>query len=181
MKYPLIARPANLDLGFFSDVHYATITNQSPCDQLNPGEWCSVYYAFTSALNDINSRTDLLPNITIGFVAVDDCWEVLTTLAASTYFVPYGSGDGTALTREKSVNESKDESNPYPVIGVVGPLSSDMTSFAAGYLRMFQIPQIGIYATSDYLTDKTRYEYFLRMVSLDSVQVRKCPRPIVSR
>ena len=94
-------------------------------------------------------------------------------MAASTYFIPFNSADTAAAAVNETRVESKKESNEYPVVGVVGPLGSDMTSLATGYLSMFTIPQIGIYATSDYLADKMQYEYFLRMVSVDSVQVRE--------
>ena len=41
----------------------------------------------------------------------------------------------------------------------------------ANVLSLFQIPNLGIWATSDELSDKSRYEYFLRLVPPDSFQV----------
>lgn len=59
-----------------------------------------------------------------------------------------------------------------PVIAIVGPSNSYVAQIASSVLGVFEIPHIGIYATSDSLSDKTLYEYFLRLVSPDSYQIR---------
>ena len=44
--------------------------------------------AFRWAVDRVNSRHDLLPNITIGFSILDDCGRDLTALAKSLYLIP---------------------------------------------------------------------------------------------
>ena len=46
--------------------------------------------AFIYAINELNSRSDILPNITIGFVVIDSCVVQIKYLyaAASLYFFP---------------------------------------------------------------------------------------------
>lgn len=59
----------------------------------------------------------------------------------------------------------------FRVAGVVGPTTSSSASLSASFLSLFHVPMIGIYATSDTLSDRTIYEYFYRLVAPDSVQV----------
>jgi hypothetical protein len=58
------------------------------------------------------------------------------------------------------------------VVAVIGLGSSTVASLASSFLGVFRIPHISTYATSDLLSDKTIYEYFLRLVSPDTFQVR---------
>ena len=57
------------------------------------------------------------------------------------------------------------------VAGVVGPPSSGDAVLVASLLSGFQVPLISPSATSDDLSDKARFEYFLRVVPPDSHQV----------
>ena len=49
---------------------------------------------------DVNSRTDILPNITLGLVILDDCGSELAALAQSLRFLPLADGQ-TATTDEQ--------------------------------------------------------------------------------
>ena len=55
---------------------------------------------------------------------------------------------------------------------VVGMGTSRQAVMTANLLSMFNIPNLGIWATSDELSDKTRFEYFLRLLPPDSLEVR---------
>ena len=57
------------------------------------------------------------------------------------------------------------------MVGVVGPGSSRSALLVSSLLSLLQIPSIGTFTTSDELSDKTRFEYFLRMVPPDRFQV----------
>ena len=51
--------------------------------------------------------------------------------------------------------------------------ASSMTSIqVANLLRLFRIPQISFFSTSPELSNKDRFEYFLRTVPSDTNQVR---------
>ena len=122
--------------------------------------------AFT--IREINTRTDLLPNVTLGFIMYDDCAK-----------------DQTALLRAIQLAKFKDTSrivNPdanlrdilsiLNVIGVVGSESSDNTVQIANFLTSFGIPQMSFMATSKVLSDKNRYPYFQRTVPSDVNQAK---------
>lgn len=57
-----------------------------------------------------------------------------------------------------------------PVIGVVGASFSVVSVMVANILRLFKIPQISYASTSVELSDKTRFEYFNRVVPSDIEQ-----------
>ena len=59
------------------------------------------------------------------------------------------------------------ETTRYDVVAVVGPTTSRKAVMVAGLMSLFQIPTLGTYATSVELSDKTRFQYFMRMVPHD--------------
>ena len=59
----------------------------------------------------------------------------------------------------------------YDVAAVVGLPSSSRAVMSANILSVFKIPNLSLYATSDDLSDKTRYEYFMRLLPADKYQV----------
>ncbi|XP_069942586.1 metabotropic glutamate receptor 8-like [Cherax quadricarinatus] len=59
---------------------------------------------------------------------------------------------------------------PKPVIGVIGAASSSVSVMIANILRLFKIPQISYASTSTELSDKSRFEYFSRVVPPDNFQ-----------
>ena len=59
-----------------------------------------------------------------------------------------------------------------PIVGLVGPGSSEATIQVQNLLQIFNIPQIGYSATSMDLSDKNIYRYFLRVVPPDNYQVQ---------
>ena len=123
--------------------------------------------AFVYAVEEVNKRQDILPNITLGFVVVDTCGLDLAALAQATHFLPYDTpGPRRALTTNCSNGPPE-----VPITGVVGPATSREAVLVASLLSAFQIPLIATTATSDELSDKSRFEYFLRLVPPDKFQV----------
>ena len=59
----------------------------------------------------------------------------------------------------------------YDVAAVVGLPSSSRAVMSANILSVFKIPNLSLFATSDDLSDKTRYEYFMRLLPADKFQV----------
>ena len=57
------------------------------------------------------------------------------------------------------------------VVGVVGPGSSSEAVMVAGLFSVLQLPLLATMATNDELSDKSRYEYFTRLVPPDKFQV----------
>ncbi|KPJ05589.1 V-type proton ATPase subunit C [Papilio xuthus] len=58
------------------------------------------------------------------------------------------------------------------IAGVVGAASSVTSVQVANLLRLFKIPQVSFLSTSPELSNKARFEYFMRTIPSDSHQVR---------
>jgi metabotropic X receptor len=56
--------------------------------------------------------------------------------------------------------------------GVLGAASSVTSIQVANLLRLFKIPQVSFFSTSPELSNKDRFEYFLRTVPSDTNQVK---------
>ena len=121
------------------------------------------------AIREVNSREDLLPNVTLGLVALDTCSKSTTALAQATRFVPSDLQCDAAITRG---NHSKQETPPqtYDVVGLIGPSTSSDSVMIASYLSLFHIPLLAVTATSDELSDKDRFKYFSRLMPPDRYQ-----------
>ncbi|KAL8613944.1 hypothetical protein ACOMHN_023180 [Nucella lapillus] len=59
-----------------------------------------------------------------------------------------------------------------PIVGLIGPGSSEASIQVQNLMQIFNIPQIGYSATSMDLSDKNIYRYFLRVVPPDNYQVQ---------
>ncbi len=55
---------------------------------------------------------------------------------------------------------------------IAGPMYSAASLMVAPMMSLYQIPTLGMYATVDELSDKTKYEYFIRLIPPTRFQVR---------
>ena len=143
---------------------------------LKPVPWLSIFFqfyeAFAYAIDLVNARDDLLPNVTLGYVTMDTCWRDLAALAQAMYLVPE-----TGQSRDFSNNGLGDPitcsegRRHFDVVGVVGPGSSAESMMVAGLFSVLQIPVMATLATSDELSDEKRFGYLLRLVSPNKFQV----------
>jgi hypothetical protein len=172
---PMIAAKGDINFGYMTSVHLSS-DNKRSCDILRGTACTECLESLKFALRDLNRRTDLLPNITVGFVAVDDCGTPVRGLEVSMYFIKPNIVDNAIIDDDvtsviANANNSRSQ-NVKQVVAVIGPLSSTAAQLSASFLSVFQIPQLAVYATSDLLSDKTIYEYFMRMVSPDTFRIR---------
>ncbi len=63
-------------------------------------------------------------------------------------------------------------SDYYDVVGVISGTNSQNTIASATLLNIFHIPMIGAVSTSELLSNKVKYEYFLRVVPSDRFQAK---------
>ncbi|XP_033632578.1 metabotropic glutamate receptor-like [Asterias rubens] len=117
------------------------------------------------AIEQINARQDLLPNVTIGFDIRDSCfsetvamWSALAL--ASTAELPQ---DDVEFKRITSPQRGK-------LLCIIGGTSSFTTIPASLAASLYRIPMISGYATSNELSVKSRFPYFARTVPADSLQ-----------
>ena len=59
----------------------------------------------------------------------------------------------------------------FEVAAVIGLASSGQAVMTSSVLSLFKIPHLSLFATSDELNDVSRFEYFVRLVPTDRLQV----------
>lgn len=134
------------------------------------------YEAFIYAINQINSRSDILPNITLGYAIHDTCWSELGALAKAQLFVPQKTPTcGPPGSREGPGSEGWSNCSEGPqhleVVGVVDPPASLESKAVSQLLGLYHIPVLSTRASYDELSDKTRYPFFSRLSPPDSMMV----------
>ena len=114
--------------------------------------------AMVFAIQRINNDHTLLPNVTLGFDIRDTCVNHDVALEHSLDFLNVYAGE--QAQQRKGIS------------GVIGAASSQVSIYVANLLRLFMIPQISYASTARVLSDKSRYEYFLRTLPPDSQQAQ---------
>lgn len=162
----VFAREGDINIGNFIDIHsYSQAAGR--CNQKRTLFGCGSELMVEYVVDKINQRQDLLPNVSLGFVSVDGCFNDMKSLELSTYFI-----------RDVPINQSASPLSStgdgprshYNVVGIVGPLTSRIAAAVASLLGVFHLPSVGLYPTSDDLSDKSRFKYFLRLVAPDRYQ-----------
>ena len=121
--------------------------------------------AVVYAIEKINESNDILPGIKLGFVILDDCMKPSTALAQTLHFLPVK--DRPCKTPCTAAPHSF-----YDVVGVIGADSSPSSIIMAKLLDIFQIPQISPSSTSDLLSNKNKYRFFMRLMPPDRLQIQ---------
>ena len=106
--------------------------------------------AMILAIHKINNDDSLLPGVTLVYEVRNTCGNINFALEQALRFIT-----GSKI---RSVS------------GVIGPAFSFVSIPVASLLRLFQVSQISYGATADTLSDKSRFDYFLRTVPPDSLQ-----------
>ena len=114
--------------------------------------------AMILAIHNINSNDSFLPGVTLAYEIRDTCINTNFALEQTLHFI----------TEERALGNGKRGS----VSGVIGTPFSFTSVAVANLLRLFQIPQISYAASAEELSDKSRYDYFLRTSAPDSLQAR---------
>ncbi len=130
--------------------------------------------AIKYTMMEINNNQTILPNISLGYVMVDGCSRDIVALARTFSFIPAKNMSiwSADTPGEAIVEDCGRYIRTYPVVGMIGPHNSRAAIMAAPILSLAQIPTLGTYQSSDELSDKSRYEYFLRLVAPDRFQVK---------
>ena len=166
-------RQGDLQLGFLANIHKTGEDDgEDKCSKTPADHSLVTAAAIEFAISEVNRREDILPNITIGYVVKDACGNDINALARSLFLVD--SHLSTCVDNQTStVDKHLDESSPVHrnVVGVIGHVTSRQAVMVAPFLSVFEVPFIGTMATSDELSDKSRFEYFLRLLPPDTVTV----------
>ncbi|XP_046428261.1 metabotropic glutamate receptor 7-like [Neodiprion fabricii] len=144
---------------------------QSPCGAVKEEKGVQRLEAMLYALDELNTDSSILPNTTLGGLILDSCSSDTYALDQSMEFV--------RSYMNQDMSEYKCESGkppvyvPHkPVTGVIGASFSVVSIMVANILRLFKIPQLSYASTSTELSDKSRFEYFSRVVPPDNFQAQ---------
>ena len=141
--------------------------SNTPCDgALRLGRLAFVE-AMTFAIDSVNKRHDLLPNINLGYEIRTDCGDediALWTTMIMTSSV--GTNEYTTLCPDNKRTNNKS------VIAVIGTGRSTTSLLAAKVGKVFAVPIVSHFATSDELSDSIRFPFFHRTVPADKFQVK---------
>lgn len=163
---------ADILLGGLFPVHDKNITTNSPtCGSLNVERGIHRLEATIFAVNQINSDPDLLRNVTLGLLAYDTCGWYTRALEESLEFVRESLNAKNNPVSCPDVLSSPSKKD-RPLAGVVGAAASAVSIQVANLLRLFYVPQISYASTTPDLSDKTKYDFFMRTVPPDNYQAR---------
>ncbi|XP_022665939.1 metabotropic glutamate receptor 2-like isoform X3 [Varroa destructor] len=142
---------------------------------------------------DYVNRQEWMPsNVSFGYYILDDCDSDTYGLEQAVDFIKGSFGklhnSNEQITCSQTHKDSTDgsqgsssafggmtstksaESSVDVISGVLGAASSVTSIQVANLLRLFRIPQISFFSTSPELSNKQRFEYFLRTVPSDRDQ-----------
>ena len=143
--------------------------------------------AMVFAIKEVNKDNSILPGIKMGFAILDTCVKESTALAQTLKFLPRqlrrGINDIEQSCNEKKMEKvtvdqpdamtDKDQTaRTYDVMGIVGAMKSSCSAQVATLCMPYRLPQISYSSTSDKLSDKSNFPYFMRLVPPDRFQVR---------
>ena len=115
--------------------------------------------AMVFAIRKINRDLYLLPGVNLTFDIRETCFAPNVALEKAIEYV-------------QNIDDSCTNQTTLAVSGVVGAARSSVSESVASLFRLFELPQISYASTADFLSDKSRFDYFFRTVSSDSLQAR---------
>ncbi|XP_032230983.2 metabotropic glutamate receptor 3 isoform X2 [Nematostella vectensis] len=162
---------ADIVLGGLFPVHsrLETAVGQT-CGELSSERGVQRLEAMIFAIEEVNKNTTLLPNLTLGALIHDTCGTDTIGLEETLEFIMDSLSRQNLPTQQCSgVDENF---NKTLLAGVIGAASSSVSIQVANLLRLFKMPQISYASTSPDLSNKHRYDFFMRTVPSDAFQAR---------
>ncbi|XP_065350296.1 metabotropic glutamate receptor 3-like isoform X1 [Cloeon dipterum] len=157
--------------GIFPMHEHRGAGHQSLCGAVKEEKGVQRLEAMLYAIDEINKDPDLLPGINLGALVLDSCSSDTYALEQSMEFVrSYMNQD---MSEYKCPSGKPPVYVPHkPVTAVIGASFSVVSIMVANILRLFKIPQMSYASTSTELSDKSRFEYFSRVVPPDNFQAQ---------
>ncbi len=127
--------------------------------------------AVAYAISKVNSHSDLLPNVTLGYVILDTCGGKETpAIARAMQFLPINTDFGVCEKAEAPMICEVDNATRehFNILGVIAPPFSSTSMAISPILTAYNIPHISALASNDDLSNKVKYPYFLRVIPADA-------------
>uniref|UniRef100_A0A8C5MJ02 G-protein coupled receptors family 3 profile domain-containing protein n=1 Tax=Leptobrachium leishanense TaxID=445787 RepID=A0A8C5MJ02_9ANUR len=118
--------------------------------------------AMIFAVEEINARPDLLPNITLGYQIYDTC-TVLRRAAEGTMWML--SGGSESIPNYRCYGPSR-------LAGIIGDSGSTRSILMAQILGLYRYPQVSYFSTSPFLSNRNLFPSFFRTIPSDEFQSR---------
>ncbi|CAH1784570.1 unnamed protein product [Owenia fusiformis] len=164
--------PGNIILGGLFPVHEKG-QGDIHCGKINTNRGIQRLEAMLFTIDEINRRSDILPDVKLGANILDTCSRDTYALEQSLEYVR-----ASMSTLDASEFKCEDGSTatsstaPKAIAGVIGGSYSSVSIQVANLLRLFKIPQISYASTSAALSDKIRFDFFARTVPPDTLQAK---------
>ncbi|XP_034557463.1 vomeronasal type-2 receptor 1 [Notolabrus celidotus] len=112
------------------------------------------------AINEINKRTDLLPNTDLGYVIYDSCFTISKAVEGT---LTYLTGQDEAVPNYRCGTGA-------PLAALVGAGGSDLSIATARILGLYHFPQVSYSSSCSALESKFQFPTFLRTIPNDKHQ-----------
>lgn len=155
------SKPGDVVIGGLFPVHY--MAGPARCTDRQSRWGTLLSEAMIYAVERINRRQDVLPNVTLGYDIRDDCrsddvalWHALSLVNA------LNRNETTGLCQAQNRNK---------VLGIVGTSATATSIVVTKAAALYKVPLVSYSAAGDELGDSSRFPYFLRTVPENSLQV----------
>uniref|UniRef100_A0A8C5WMG5 G-protein coupled receptors family 3 profile domain-containing protein n=1 Tax=Leptobrachium leishanense TaxID=445787 RepID=A0A8C5WMG5_9ANUR len=118
--------------------------------------------AMMFAVEEINARPDLLPNVTLGFQSFDTCAAMRRSVEGTLWMLSSGN---------KSIPNYQWKDKTL-LAGIVGDSGSTRSIQMAHILGLYRYPQVSYFATSPVLSNRNQFPSFFRTIPSDEFQSR---------
>ncbi|KAM8769843.1 extracellular calcium-sensing receptor-like [Acanthopagrus schlegelii] len=115
------------------------------------------------AINEINNKSDLLPDVTLGYSLYDNCGALV---------VGFSGALSLASGQEEQFLLQQDCLGSPPVMGIVGDSFSTSSIAISSVLGLYKMPIVSYFSTCSCLSDRKRFPSFFRTIPSDAFQVR---------
>uniref|UniRef100_A0A8C6T000 G-protein coupled receptors family 3 profile domain-containing protein n=1 Tax=Neogobius melanostomus TaxID=47308 RepID=A0A8C6T000_9GOBI len=115
------------------------------------------------AVDEINSRSDLLPNITLGYSLYDNCGALVIGLSSA--LAAAGGQEPQYVLEQKCTA-------PPSVVAIVGDHYSTFSIAISDILGLYRMPIVSYFATCSCLSNRPKFPSFFRTIPSDTFQVR---------
>ncbi|KAM9312142.1 extracellular calcium-sensing receptor-like [Gastrophryne carolinensis] len=143
----------------YPKLYYKERPQQAICQKLSLDTYLQIQ-VLKFATMEINSRSEILRNITLGFQAYDTCSVVQRELEGTLWMV---TGLSRAVPNFHCRRKEK-------LAAIIGHSTSTYSILMAHILGLSRYPQISHFSTSSLLGDRTQFLSFFRTVPSDAFQ-----------